>query len=179
MQGATSEPASRGRGRRTYPASILVKTPSRPKVSRPKRPRVRNADGSRTSDVLLKRPKPFQDGSKNDELAYGRSDLDAWTDRKPKTARCTRICQEYSRLRYWKRAGRRRHRRRERRGRERDRRRQRLRHLDHARGSTATPARRDGLPRHYFARVRHPAIKSGPHDDLDDFAPNPEHLFAK
>jgi Protein of unknown function (DUF3631) len=129
-----------------------------------------NADGSRTSDVLLKRPKPFQDGSKNDELAYGRSDLDAWTDRKPKTDAAS----ESARNIHASVAGN---------G-------QAAAGIDAVSGEAAseivvangyaistTPEDRRPLQPGEMAchvtirEVRHPAIKSGPHDDLDDFAP--------
>ena len=38
-----------------------------------------NADSSRTSEAFSIRPNSVLDGSENDDLAYGRNDLDAWT----------------------------------------------------------------------------------------------------
>ena len=46
-----------------------------------------NADGTGTFCTFPKRPNSFQDGSKNGKLAYSRSGLDAWTDRKAKVGR--------------------------------------------------------------------------------------------
>lgn len=119
-----------------------------------------NADGSRTSSDFSKRPNSFQDGSKNDDLAYCRNGLDGWTDRKSVLG--TESDSDHE-----------------------------IRAAADSNGSnpegvigangfaiSSNPEdRREPEPGQIIARVtireiRHPAISAGPHDDLDDFAPN-------